>query len=176
MRLTLRALEQPETIKKAIGSGNYVGYVAGRGSAREQTKGEGSMTAASIQSSTPIPMKRDKIIYWTSTGIISGIMLLSAYYFCFNEGAKGAFAHLGLPNYFRVELTVAKILGATALLIPAVPERIKEFAYFGMAITIASAVIAHAASGDGIAHVIDPVIVFGVLIVSYVYYHKRKPR
>ena len=119
-------------------------------------------------------MKKDKIIYWTTTSIISAIMLLSAYYFCFSEDAKGAFAHLGLPNYLRVELTVAKILGGLALLIPAVPARIKEFAYFGIAMTIASAIIAHAASGDGISHVIDPLVIFGILVVSYVYHHKRE--
>src|SRR5882672_7183553 len=134
------------------------------------------MTTAAIQRSTPVGLKKDAIVYWASTGIISAIMLLSAYYFCFSAEAKGAFAHLGFPDYFRVELTVAKTLGALALLIPAVPKRIKEFAHFGIAITVASAIIAHAASGDGIAHVIDPLIVFGILIVSYVYHQKRQPR
>jgi hypothetical protein len=134
------------------------------------------MTTAAIQSSIPAGMKRDTIIYWITTCIISSIMLLSAFYFSFSADAKGAFAHLGLPDYFRIELTVAKILGGLALLLPAVPTRIKEFAYFGIAITIASAIIAHAASGDGIAHIIDPAIVFGILVVSYVYHHKREPR
>jgi hypothetical protein len=133
------------------------------------------MTAAAVQSSYPIGMKRDKIIYWITTGIISSIMLLSAFYFAFSAEAKGAFAHLGLPNYFRIELTVAKILAALALLIPAVPKRIKEFAYFGVAITIASAIVAHAASGDGFSHVVDPSIILGILVVSYVYHHKREP-
>jgi len=133
------------------------------------------VTTAAMQSFVSIGMKKDKIIYFTTTGIISSIMLLSAYYFCFSDEAKGAFAHLGLPGYFRVELTVAKTLGALALLIPAVPKRIKEFAYSGIAITVVSAIIAHAASGDGIFHVIDPLIVFGILIVSYVYYQKRTP-
>src|SRR5579859_7585202 len=128
-------------------------------------------TAAAIESSNPIGMKKDKIIYWATTGIISSVMLLSAYYFCFSEEAKGAFVHLGFPNYFRIELTVAKTLGGLALLIPAVPTRIKEFAYFGIAITIASAIIAHAASGDGISHIIDPMIIFGILVVSYVFHH-----
>jgi hypothetical protein len=134
------------------------------------------MTAATIQRSAPIGMKKDAIIYWTSTGIISAIMLLSAYYFCFSDEAKEAFMHLGLPNYFRVELTIAKPLGALALLIPAVPKRIKEFAYFGIGITVFSAIIAHAASGDGISHVIDPLIIFGILVVSYMYHQKRQPR
>jgi hypothetical protein len=65
---------------------------------------------------------------------------------------KDAFAHLGLPNWFRIELTVAKILGALALLIPTIPNRIKEFAYCGFAITLISAIIAHSSSGDGTKH------------------------
>src|SRR5687767_1466573 len=108
------------------------------------------MTTATIQNFSPIGMKKDKIIYVMTTGIIASIMMISAFYFSFSAEAKGAFAHLGLPNYFRIELTVAKVLGALALLIPAVPKPIKEFAYFGIAITILSASIAHAASGDGI--------------------------
>jgi hypothetical protein len=44
---------------------------------------------------------------------------------------KGAFTHLGYPGYFRIELTVAKALGVLALLLPGVPRKAKEFAYFG---------------------------------------------
>jgi len=114
-----------------------------------------------------------KIIYWTTTGIVAAIMLLSALNFSVNKEMSGAFAHLGLPNWFRVELTVAKILGALALLIPTIPNRIKEFAYFGFAITLISAIIAHSSSGDGIAS-LDPLVFLGVLIVSYWYYHKGR--
>jgi hypothetical protein len=103
-------------------------------------------------------MKKDKIIYWTATGIVVAIMLWSAFNFSFNKEMKGAFAHLGLPNWFRIELTVAKILGALALLIPAIPNRIKEFAYCGFAITLISA----------------PLLFLGILIVSYFYYYKAQ--
>jgi DoxX-like family len=118
-------------------------------------------------------MKKDRIIYWTATGIVAAIMLWSALNFSLNKEMKGAFAHLGLPNWFRVELTVAKILGALALLIPAIPNRIKEFAYRGFAITLISAMIAHSSSGDGLAS-LDPLVFLGVLIVSYWYYHKGR--
>jgi hypothetical protein len=118
-------------------------------------------------------MKRDKIIYWTTTGMVAAIMLWSAFNFSLNKEMEGAFAHFGLPNWFRVELTIAKILGALVLLIPAIPERIKEFAYFGFAITLISAVIAHSASGDGLSS-IDPLVILGVLVVSYLYYYKTK--
>ena len=59
-----------------------------------------------------------------------------------------AFTHLGFPGYFRVELSWAKFLGVVLLLAPA-PARLKEWAYAGFAITLASAFIAHLAVGDG---------------------------
>ena len=59
-----------------------------------------------------------------------------------------AFTHLGCPGYFRVELSWAKFLGVVLLLAPA-PARLKEWAYAGFAITLASALIAHFAVGDG---------------------------
>ncbi|HEY8903938.1 MAG TPA: DoxX family protein [Chthoniobacterales bacterium] len=116
-------------------------------------------------------MKKDKVIYWIATGIVSAIMLVSAINFGFNPEMKGAFAHLGLPNWFRIELTVAKILGALALLLPWVPRGIKSFAYAGFAITMGSAIIAHTASGDG-ARSLDPLVFLGILAVSYWYHGK----
>src|SRR5260370_4719004 len=121
----------------------------------------------------PKKMKKDKIIYWTATGIVAAVMLWSAINFSLNEEMKSAFEHLGLPNWFRIELTVAKILGALALLIPTIPNRIKEFAYFGFALTLISAIIAHSSSGDGISS-IDPLLFLGILIVSYLYFNKLK--
>jgi hypothetical protein len=64
------------------------------------------------------------------------------------------------------------------LAIPKVPFKIKEFAYFGFAITLVSASIAHFARGD--AHlgplfaffIIDPLIFLAVLMVSYFYFQK----
>jgi hypothetical protein len=130
------------------------------------------MSTAAIQRIRPTGIKKDDIVYWTSTAIIASIMLISAFYFAFSAEAKDAFAHLGLPNYFMVELTVAKILGGLALLIPG-PRQLKEFAYFGIALTIGSAIVAHAASGDGIWRVIGPAMIFGILIVSYAYHRRR---
>jgi DoxX-like family len=117
-------------------------------------------------------MKRDVITYWTATGIVAAIMLWSAFNFAFNEEMQSGFTHLGLPGWFRVELTIAKILGALVLLIPMIPNRIKEFAYFGFALTIVSASIAHLSSGDGILQGLEPLVFLGVLIVSYWYYPK----
>jgi len=72
-----------------------------------------------------------------------------------------------LPDYFRIELTIAKILGVLALLMPNVPYKIREFAYFGFGITLISASIAHFSSGDSLMFIVDPLIFLSLLIVSY---------
>ena len=119
------------------------------------------------------------MIYWTSTGIVCAVMLFSAINFSLNRPLNPAgesFAHLGLPNYFMIELTVAKILGVLALLIPNIPTKTKEFAYFGFGITLVSASIAHFSSGDGIPFIIDPLLFLGALIVSYSYFNRIKSK
>lgn len=116
-------------------------------------------------------MKKDKIIYWTTTAIISIVMTLSALFFAFSAEADKGFAHLGYPNYFKIELTVAKLLGAVALIIPGIPGKIKEFAYFGFTIVIISAAIAHYSSGDG-WQTLDPLVFLAILIISYIYYRR----
>ncbi len=124
---------------------------------------------------------REKVIYRTTTGIVCAVMIFSIINFIFNDhfpfpnGPEGAFVHLGLPQYFKIELTTAKILGVLAFLIPNVPFKIKEFAYFGFGITLISASIAHFARGDAslsVLFVIDPLFFLSLLIVSYVYFEK----
>jgi hypothetical protein len=117
---------------------------------------------------------KNKIIYWTSTALVCLIMLYSAYGYLTNEELKGAFIHLGFPDYFRVELAVAKAIGVLLLIIPAVPSKLKEFAYFGFAITFVSAFIAHSASGDPASAKTAPIIFAVLLAVSYFYYTKIK--
>ena len=59
-------------------------------------------------------------------------------------------------------------------MIPSVPCKIKEFAYFGFGITLLSAGIAHFARGDArlsVFFIIDPLFLV-LLIVSYVYFEK----
>ena len=140
-----------------------------------------STATDAIQNSAPTMSIRKvgnaNAVYWATTGIVCSVMVFSAINFNLSNPLgpmKGAFTHLGFPNYFKIELTVAKILGVLALLIPNIPPKIKEFAYFGFAITLVSASIAHFSSGDGILFIIDPLIFLGVLIVSYLYFRKMK--
>ena len=117
-------------------------------------------------------MKTAKIIFWTTTVLIflfEGVMpaLTSQ-----SELAKESIRHLGYPDYFGVLLTVFKVLGALALIIPKVSSRIKEWAYAGFAFDFISACVSNWAV-DGFGGVaLFPLFVLGILAASYVYFHK----
>jgi hypothetical protein len=128
---------------------------------------------------TAAPTKRDRVIYWACTGAVCAVMFFSAINFNLPNPIgpmKGAFTHLGLPNYFRIELTTAKALGVVAMLWPTAPLKLREFAYFGFGVTLLSASIAHFASGDSAMFVVDPLVFFGLLCVSYIYSDKVRTR
>src|SRR5262252_10425886 len=88
------------------------------------------------------------IVYWTVTVLFCLQMAFTAYAQLRLPQVADSFVHLGFPGYFRVELSWAKFLGVLLLLAPVSP-RLKEWAYAGFAINLASALIAHLAVGDG---------------------------
>lgn len=90
----------------------------------------------------------EKLAYWTVTPLFCLQMSFTAYAQLRLPQVAEAFAHLGFPSYFRVELALAKFVGVVLVLAP-VPARLKEWAYAGFAITLVSALIAHLAVGDG---------------------------
>jgi len=92
--------------------------------------------------------KGGAIVYWIVTVLFCLQMGFTAYAQLRLPQVAQMFAHLGFPAYFRVELSWAKFLGVVLLLVP-VPARLKEWAYAGFAITLASVLIAHFAVGDG---------------------------
>ncbi|MDB5119338.1 MAG: DoxX family protein [Sphingobacteriales bacterium] len=118
---------------------------------------------------------KNKIIYWSTTGIISLMMLFSASQYFVNPEVKAGIQHLGYPDYFRIELAIAKIIGALIIIIPLITIRVKEWAYAGFAIVCISASIAHLNSGDPVARAITPIIFLGILILSNLYLHKLNP-
>lgn len=92
--------------------------------------------------------KASTIVYWIATALFCLQMSFTAYAQLRLPQVAAAFTHLGFPAYFRVELSCAKFLGVLLILAP-VPARLKEWAYAGFAITLASAIIAHLSVGDG---------------------------
>lgn len=117
-------------------------------------------------------MKKDKIIYWVSTGLIGAMMTFSGYAYFTNPQIADSFKHIGFPNFFRVELGTAKIIGALVLLIPQIPTKIKEWAYAGFIITFISAAIAHINIGDPTSAIITPLVMLAILLVSNFYLSK----
>lgn len=114
-------------------------------------------------------MKKDKTIYWTTTIIISCIMLFSIY-----KMYSADYEHLGFPKYFRVELAIAKITGIIVLLVPQIPAKIKEWAYAGFGIVLISACVAHFNSGDTIVNALEPLIWLIILAFSNRYLYKTE--
>jgi hypothetical protein len=117
-------------------------------------------------------MKTQKIIYWSTTGLIAlfeGVMpALTSQTKLAKEGIK----HLGYPEYFGDALVIFKVLGVLALIIPKVPTRVKEWAYAGFAFDFIFAAISHGAV-DGINfQTFFPFIILGILLLSYFSYHK----
>lgn len=117
-------------------------------------------------------MKTIKITYWVSTALIflfEGVMpaLTSQ-----TEMAKEGIKHLGYPAYFGVMLTVFKVLGGLALIIPKVPIRIKEFAYFGFAIDFIAALVSLGAVDGVNAMTLAPLVAMVLLVISYITYIK----
>ena len=114
--------------------------------------------------------KGNRIIYWISTGIIA-LFELSGAFFINSEMAKEGTRHLGLPEWFRWEVSIGHIIGGILLVVP-IHKRIKEWVYVAFGIDFISATIAYL-SVDGFGmNALSPVIMFGLLVVSYIYYHK----
>jgi putative oxidoreductase len=119
------------------------------------------------------PMRKNKIIYWISTGLFCAFLFLTSISYFTDPKFVKIFSHLRFPQYFRVELGIAKIVGVLILLIPHVPSKLKEWAYAGFGITLFSGAIAHLNSGDPIAYILNVLFFFILLAVSYWYWQKR---
>ena len=109
----------------------------------------------------------NRSLYLASTGLLAAVMAFSMV-MMFAAGWQ----HLGFPTYLRSELVVAKLCGLAALLVPGVPARVKEWAYAGFAIVLVSASIAHASSGDGAVHAMEPLGWLCVLLISNTTWHR----
>ncbi|MCC6373184.1 MAG: DoxX family protein [Bacteroidia bacterium] len=117
-------------------------------------------------------MKTTKIIYWSLTGLfflLEGVMPgLTSHTPLAIEGIK----HLGYPDYFRVMLTVFKVSGALALILPMVKNPYKEWAYAGFGIVLIAAFVSHTVVDGFGPHSIFPLIGFVILSISYMTYNK----
>lgn len=117
-------------------------------------------------------MKKYKIIFWVTTGLVFLFEGVMPAFTSQSEMSIQGITHLGYPLYFVTLLTVFKILGSLALIIPQVPKRVKEWAYAGFMIDFLSAFISiWVVDGFGIM-LLPAVIAIVILIISYVAWNK----
>lgn len=115
-------------------------------------------------------MKRDKIIYYIATGLLTAVMLFSvSMYFFKHEMIKGAFESFGYPTYLIYPYAVLKLLGLVAVWTPSF-KVIKEWAYAGFLYAFVLAFFAHYMVGDGQQG--TAVIALVALVTSYVFYKR----
>ncbi len=115
-------------------------------------------------------MKTTKIIYWVTTGIIC--LFASTAIFMNSEMAIEGTKHVGIPRWLGLEISIGQLIGLVLLIVPAVPARIKEWAYVGFGILYISAAVAHIAINDPLGNTIMAIVFFGLLLVSYTSFHK----
>ena len=114
-------------------------------------------------------------VYWIVTGLFCLQMAFTAYAQLRLPQVAEMFTHLGFPGYFRVELSWAKLLGVALLLLP-VSARLKEWAYAGFAITLASALIAHWSVGDAPAVWSWAAVTSVLWVISYSFWRRLPAR
>jgi uncharacterized membrane protein YphA (DoxX/SURF4 family) len=122
---------------------------------------------ASNRASGAAPAKARPVLYWAAT-VLTGLS--------FSVPGLGNLvraphiaqdmAHLGYPPYFLAILGTWKVLGAIAVVAPRLP-RLKEWAYAGMIFDLTGAATSRAAAGDGAVMVIVPLMIAGVVLVSW---------
>ncbi|WP_333597289.1 DoxX family protein [Chryseobacterium flavum] len=114
-------------------------------------------------------MKKSKIFFWVATVILilwEGIMPAATLVFApeyVNAGTKA----LGYPDYFAYSLIICKILGVTAISVNKVPDKLKEWAYAGLAFNLIFALISHACVDQKPEYMLMPLVFLGILVISY---------
>lgn len=112
-------------------------------------------------------MKRDKIIYYLATGLLTLLMLFSVQmYFFKHDMVAQMFTSFGYPKYIIYPYAIAKLLGLFAIWNPNF-KAIKEWAYAGFFFAFILAFFAHYMIGDG--EQTGALVAFILLIVSYIF-------
>lgn len=120
-------------------------------------------------------MKKLNITYWIVTALFSGFMIFSSIggITLMPEAVAMLHDHLGYPLYFIQLVSYAKVVGAIAILLPMVPARVKEWAYFGFFVDLVAAIVSFAAVGEPIASWLPMFVFIAVLVWAYWLHHKR---
>lgn len=111
--------------------------------------------------------KRNKIIYWIATVWLSlGMVSTGIVQLIKMKEEADMMAHLGYPLYFLTLLSIWKILGVVAVLVPKF-LLLKEWAYAGFFFSMSGAVYSHIASGDAPKELFGPVLLLTLTAISW---------
>lgn len=111
--------------------------------------------------------KRNKIIYWAATLLLSVGMLGSGISQILHvKEMNELIAHVGYPMYFMYIIGVWKVLGVLVILLPKL-KLVKEWAYAGFFFLMTGALISHLAMGDAGKAIFGPLFQTIFVILSW---------
>lgn len=119
------------------------------------------------------------IIYWISTIIFAALIVFSAAGGLQPSKPAIQLIHdtLGYPVYFIRFISIAKLIGCIAILIPGLNRSVKEWAYAGLFFDLAGAIYSGIASSGRFDPMMLAMLIWIVPgIVSYYCWHKRIER
>ena len=118
-------------------------------------------------------MKKVNLIYWIFTILLVVSMLFSAIGgFMPTPEGNAMMKHIGFGPHVLPLLSVLKILGSIALLVPGF-ARLKEWAYAGFTFDLLGAVYSFIAVGDPVMMWAPILLGFVFIAMSYIYWHKK---
>jgi DoxX-like family len=118
-------------------------------------------------------MKKIRIFYWITTGLLLLMMAFSSISSLASRAQSVAFFNtINMPSYLISFLSVAKLLGVIAILVPGYP-RLKEWAYAGLTFDLIGAVYCNYAVGKPTGEWLPILIFVALAFASYFLYHKK---
>lgn len=112
-------------------------------------------------------MNTKKTLYWLATLVVAFAMIVGGSVdLMLIDPVKEAMDHLGYPYYFARILGVWKVLGGVAITVPGF-AKLKEWAYAGIFFDLSGAFVSHLSVGDGAGNFMPPLVIAGLLVVSY---------
>lgn len=117
-------------------------------------------------------MKNIKTVIWVGSWLLFAFNSIMPPLHFNSDLSKRDIRRIDYPDYFRIELSIFKMLGRLLLILPFIKPKYKKWVYVAFGIIVISAAIAHW-SVDGLGReVAITLIVLAVLLTPYFGYNK----